>query len=164
MAKKDKVKKDKVKKTDKSFASKLHKIAIMFFLVSFIILFSSSALYFFICMLPTVVAIIVDPGKPRTLGVTVGAMNLAGSMPNWGEILNNSHDIVFALSVASTPSTLLQAYGAAAIGWLLYFFVTRFIAFITLHKTEIRLETINKHQNKLIELWGEETKDSTKKL
>ena len=132
------------------------KLMFLLFLLLVAFLFSAYAVYFLICMIPTIVAVIVDRGKPRTLGVTVGAMNFAGSVPNWLYIMQYSQDVNYALSLAVQPSTLLIAYGVAGIGWIIYFFVARLVAVLIQRKNEASLKKIVKKQQKLIERWGRE--------
>ena len=135
------------------------KLMLFLFLFVAAFVFSAYAVYFLICMIPTIVAAIVDRGNPRTLGITVGAMNFAGAVPNWLYIMQQAQDVDYAISLATRPSTLLIAYGAAGIGWIIYFFVARLVAVLIQRKNENKLKNIVKKQQKLVERWGDGVKN-----
>ncbi len=136
----------------------LKKLLSLVFLTILVFVFSAYTIYFLICMIPTIVASIVDRGTPRTLGITVGVLNFAGSISAWFDLIGRGQDIEYAFYLVLQPSTLLIAYGAAGIGWLIYFFVARFVAVIVLKNNKSAIKKINKKQQKLIERWGERVK------
>ncbi len=120
--------------------------------------FAGSAVFLLICLIPTFIAFFVDRNLPRTLGVTVGAANLTGAVPRWLEVVEANHDPVFALNLALQPMTLLMAYAAAAIGWIIYLAATRFVALVVVSKAEMRIQRLLKQEQNLVERWGPEIK------
>ena len=70
-------------------------------------------------LVPTLVAVLVDRGRPRYLGFTVGAMNCAGVLPFLLVLGNGSVTIAAAAALLAQPFTWVVAYGAAAAGWVL---------------------------------------------
>lgn len=106
------------------------------------------------CLVPTFVAGLIDNGQSRTAWVTVGSMNLAGSIPAWFELWEKGHTINIALELITKPQTLAIAYGAAGLGWVIYYNVTPIVATIMAVKGEKRLKEIAKRQKELTEKWG----------
>ncbi|TNE26713.1 MAG: hypothetical protein EP349_09760 [Alphaproteobacteria bacterium] len=122
------------------------------------IAFAGAALFLFLCMIPTYIALFIDRQFPRTLGLTVGAANLAGTVPNFLEVLKMNDHPANALSLALQPSTLAMAYAGAGIGWLIHLAVTRFVALVIVSKAEMRIQKLAKREQVLIERWGPEIK------
>lgn len=108
------------------------------------------------CMLPTFVAALVDNNLHKTAGMTVGAMNLAGSVPAWLHLWRSGHNLENALSLLMDPETLLVAYGAAAAGWIVYIYIPPVVAAFLVRKYEKRLKDIEKRQKELVRKWGAE--------
>lgn len=155
-------KKQKENKETKQGTGRLRKIATLVFFATFALMFSAQAIYLFVCMIPTVVAVIVDRYNPKTLGITVGAANLAGTIPNWLKVLHIKNDPAYALQLVSHTDTLLLAYSAAGVGWLIYFSMTRFVSLLVINKTEGRVKKIQQTQKKLIDRWGAEVAQTKK--
>ena len=155
--KKAAVKNNKVNKSadsgqDKmSFAMRF--LLLMLFILAFI--FLPTTIVFSVCMVPTLVAAIIDSNVRKTAWLTVGAMNMAGTVPVWFSLLDAGHTIPAAFQLISQPSTFLLPLGGTAIGWLIYNKVTVFVAAIVQKKNEGRLKDIDKRQQILIRKWGE---------
>lgn len=110
------------------------------------------------CMLPSFVAALVDGGRQKTAGVTVGAMNLAGTVPAWLELWQMGAGIEHAIALLLQPRILLMAYVAAALGWALYFYIPPLISSILVRKAEKRLKDIEKRQSELLRKFGDQVK------
>lgn len=106
------------------------------------------------CLVPTFVAALIDNAQPRTAWLTVGCMNFAGAMPSWLTLLENGHRIDQSFELLMQASTLILAYGAAGVGWLIYFNITPFVAGILVMRNEKRLKDIEKRQAALVAKWG----------
>jgi hypothetical protein len=120
------------------------------------VVFLPSTIVFSICMIPTLVAAIVDNNYQKTAWLTVGAMNLAGTVPAWFSLWDTGHTIPGAFNLVMQPETLLIAYGGAFIGWVIYNNITPVVAALVLNKNERRLRAIDKRQKELVKKWGEE--------
>ena len=131
------------------------KFAIFCVLVAAVI-FLPSTLVFLSCMVPTIVASIIDRNPQRTLWITIGALNLAGTVPAVFGLWEKGHHLDNAISTVTDPTNLLIAYGAAGVGWLVYQNITPFVAAIMVRKNEIRLKEIEKRQKELVRKWGED--------
>ncbi len=129
------------------------KFAILTLLIAAGVFFPSTLL-FCGCMIPTFVAALIDNAQPRTAWLTVGCMNLAGTVPSWLTLLENGHRIDQSFELLMQASTLILAYGAAGVGWLIYFNITPFVAGILVMRNEKRLKDIEKRQAALVAKWG----------
>ena len=128
--------------------------AIFMALVSALV-FLPTTIIFTVCMIPTLVAAIVDNHPQRTAWLTVGAMNMAGTVLVWFSLLDSGHTIPAAFQLIVQPSMLLISYGGAAIGWAIYNKVTPLVASVVQSKNERRLKDIDKRQKLLVKKWGD---------
>lgn len=119
-------------------------------------LFYSTTILALGCLVPTFVAALVDRNPQKTAWITVGAMNLAGTVPAIFMLWQNGgRQLDQALSVLLHAGTLIMAYGAAGIGWVLYYNITPLVSSVMLMRNEKRLKDIEKRQKDLIRKWGE---------
>lgn len=109
-----------------------------------------------IALLPTLAAAFVDRSKRKTKAVTVGAMNLAGSVPFMLELWFAGHDFEKAFDIVSDPKAIIVMYSAAAVGYLIDWAMTGIIASVLLQRGKARVKAITKRQNELVERWGKE--------
>jgi hypothetical protein len=106
--------------------------------------------------LPTAVAVLVDRHPRHYLARTVGAMNFAGVIPGALKMWEVGISFASLRQVIASPYQWLVMYGAAGLGWLLFFFVPPVVAMvldIQFDDTKRRLEARAKA---LVEEWGEE--------
>lgn len=129
------------------------RFAIFVLMVTSVIFFQTTVL-FCGCLIPSFVAALVDNHKQRTLWITVGCMNFAGTVPAWFTLWEMGHRISDAFYLLSQPKTLAIAYAGAAIGWVIYYNVTPFVARLMVLKSEKRLKDIEKRQKELARKWG----------
>jgi len=106
--------------------------------------------------LPTVVAVLVDRHKRRYLARTVSAMNLAGVLPGALRMWVAGISFSSLQQVTSSPYTWLVMYGAAAVGWLLYFCVPPIVVMIVEVKVDETKRRLEARAKTLVEEWGEE--------
>lgn len=131
------------------------KFAIFSVLVAAAVFFPTT-LIFCICMLPTFVAAIIDREQQKTMWITIGALNLAGTVPAWFALWRTGHNFDNAVAILTDPMTLFIAMGGAAAGWVIYQNVTIFVAGVMVRKNQKRLRDIDKRQKELTKRWGEE--------
>ena len=122
--------------------------------------FLSSSLVFIVCMLPTLVATLIDKHHQKTLWMTIGAVNLAGTIPAWFRLWDQGRTVGDAIDVLTNPGVLLVAYGAAALGWVIHMNVTPMVASFIVRRNENRLKDIEKRQRELVRKWGDEVAKS----
>ncbi|MFN7114808.1 MAG: hypothetical protein ACK4PK_10680 [Alphaproteobacteria bacterium] len=106
------------------------------------------------CMLPAFVAALIDNKPDKTAGLTVAAMNLAGTMPALLDLWQMGGRIDHALALLLQPQTLLLAYVAAACGWMIYFQVPGVVSGILVKRGQKRLAEIDRRQQELARKWG----------
>jgi len=155
MAEKKTKEKKEIKSNKTSFSLKF---AFFMFFVTMLV-FLPSTLLFAVCLIPTLVAYITDNHQRKTAWLTVGAMNVAGIVPIWFNLIETDHTIDNAIALVSDPSNIMISFGGALIGFFIQMNVTPFVAGIISLKNEARLRTIEKRQKDLIIKWG---KDITK--
>ncbi|MBK1698569.1 hypothetical protein [Rhodovibrio salinarum] len=109
-----------------------------------------------VCMMPTLAAWLVDRQPGRALATSVCLLNLAGSLPAVLEVWNRGHDVASAQWVMSDPVTWLAAYGAAAVGWLLFALLPPVLRAYHARTTARRIRQLQKKQEALEKDWGPE--------
>jgi hypothetical protein len=131
------------------------RFAIFMVLVAALV-FLPFTIVFLVCMIPTIVSSVIDNHRQKTAWLTVGAMNLAGTIPVLFTLAETGRTLGGAVQIISTPANLLMAYGGAAAGVFIYNYITPMVASVVFHKNEKRLRDIEKRQKELIKKWGEE--------
>jgi len=86
--------------------------------------------------------------------MTVGAMNLVGTLPAALTLWEKGGRIEQAIALLLQPQTLMIAYVAAAFGWAIYFYVPPIVAGMMVRRNEKRLKDIEKRQQELVRKWG----------
>ncbi len=133
----------------------LQKIRILgMVLVAFIFLPTTIMMLF--ALLPTVVAALIDRSGKLTKALTVGSMNLAGTMPFLLQLWTTGHSVENALVIISDPRTIIVIYCAAGIGYLIEWAMSGLVGSIMVQSSGARLKEIKKRQLALIARWGEE--------
>ena len=120
------------------------------------LVFLPSTIVFSVCMIPTLVAAIIDNEQRKTAWLTVGSMNLAGTVPGVFNLWDMGHTVPAAFQLVAQPMTIMLSFGGAAVGWMIYYNVTPIVALIILRKNEGRLKDIEKRQKVLVKKWGAE--------
>lgn len=105
-------------------------------------------------LLPTVVAWIVDRDSEKSAALTVGAMNLCGIAPYVILLWQGGHSMERAMRFLADPSTWLVMYGAAAVGWVIYFLVPQVVAAGIAMRNESRIRTLEAQRATLVAEWG----------
>lgn len=120
------------------------------------VVFLPTTILLVIGMLPTFVATLVDRSREKVMGMTVGAMNLAGCTPFVIELWSGEHTPEHALEIVSQPLPVTVMYAAAALGYLIEWSMTGIVAAVMSQKATARLKAIDDQQKKLVERWGRE--------
>lgn len=119
------------------------------------IVFLPTSIVLGICLLPAVVAGIIDRHPKKTAWLTVGALNFAGTVPSCISLWDSSHTLETALQLITQPVTLLMAYGGAAVGWFLQYNIPPFVAAYLFRRAENRVKDIERQQKELQRKWGD---------
>lgn len=109
-------------------------------------------------MLPTLVALVVDRSRDKLAAITVGPMNVAGLLLPLTTLWFGSNDIALATTILSRPANGALVYGAAAVGWMIYFTVPGLVARGLVARRRQKITDLSVEQKKLVEAWGEDVK------
>ncbi len=113
-----------------------------------------SVLILGIGMLPTLAAMITDRRKEKYATLCVGCMNFTGVMPFMIRLWTEDHSYDHAFTVIADPFTWLVMYGAAALGWAIYFVAPGVVGMFIGMRTEQRIQRLRRRQRDLVEEWG----------
>jgi hypothetical protein len=120
------------------------------------LIFLPSTILLVVGMIPTVVAYVVDRDPEKTAPMTVGGLNLAGVVTFVISLWQTGHSMAALSKVLTDPFAWLVMYGAAGLGWTLYYGIPPAVAgWITL-RAEARIAQRIEEQRELIDLWGTE--------
>ncbi len=128
------------------------------FMLPVIAVLAPSCMVLTINMVPTIVAYVVDRSREKYLAVTVGLLNVCGSLPALAALWQQDQSYGAALDIASNPFYWLMAYGAAAIGWVVYLGLPPILEHYYGITSHARLHNHQRKQQILVEAWGEEVR------
>ena len=105
-------------------------------------------------LVPTGVAFIMERGKGYYGGLTVGAMNMAGTAPYLADLWSQGHTISVALGIITNVFAWMMFYGAALFGWAIYSTTPAAVsAFMTMTSGH-RITALRAQQRELVQKWG----------
>lgn len=105
---------------------------------------------------PTFVAYLIDRDPEKSAALTVGAMNLCGVAPFVVRLWQRGHEMGMTLRMLADPGTWLVMFGAAAIGWLLYFFIPQIVAAVMSLRSQSKIKELEERRSLLVADWGAE--------
>ena len=105
-------------------------------------------------MTPTLAALITDRRKEKYATLCVGCMNFTGVLPFMVELWTDDHSYENAFSLIGDPFTWLVMFGAAAIGWAIYFVAPGIVGMFIAMRADQRIERLKRRQRDLVEEWG----------
>ena len=112
-------------------------------------------------MIPALVARVVDPGPGRHLTITVGSLNLAGSLWFVHDIWSAGQSFAAIGPTLSDMMGWLAALVGAGTGWTLHWIMPVISRRIAETKSSVRLARLRKRQVELVEQWGEPVRSVT---
>ena len=113
-----------------------------------------TALLIAVGMVPSLVAYIIDRDPEKSAPMTVAPLNMCGILPFMMELWKHDHTMQAAITKIADPLTWLVMYGAAGVGWALYFLVPPIVTNIEVMRAQGRIESLNGRKKDLIEEWG----------
>lgn len=105
-------------------------------------------------MLPTLGAMLADRRKERYATLCVGCMNFMGVLPYLIQLWTENHSYEHAFQLIGQPFTWLVMYGAAALGWAIFFVAPGIVGMFIAVRTERRIQALRRRQRELVEEWG----------
>jgi hypothetical protein len=109
-------------------------------------------------ILPGMVAVLIDQEKQRYISKIVLAFNLIGLIPYVAKIIRSSMSDVVAIDMMIEPMTWMVIYGAAAIGWMVYWFFPEAGQLINTIMINSKVNKLEDELEALCQEWGEEIK------
>lgn len=119
-------------------------------------LFLPTLIVLALAMLPTLGAYAAERSRERHLVVTVGLMNLSGSLPAVVKLWSLGQSFASVGPVIHDVFGWLIAYGAAGCGWLIYLIMPPVVGAYYRVVSEARIRVLKHSQRDLVELWGAE--------
>jgi hypothetical protein len=117
-----------------------------------------SCIVLIVNMAPTIVAYMVDKSREKYLAITVGLLNFCGTLPALAGLWQEGQSYDAALEISTSPFHWLMAYGAAAIGWVIYLSLPPILGHYYGVTSQARLHNHQRKQQILVESWGEEVR------
>jgi hypothetical protein len=153
------------RKRGKGSSSGMMTVLLILFPVGLI--FLPSTILLAVGMIPTVVAYVVDRDPDKTAPMTVGGLNFAGVLTFLISLWQAGHTMAAMTRVLTDPFAWLVMYGAAGLGWVLYYGIPPAVAGWVILRAEARIAQRIEEQRELTALWGtdvngivEEVKDA----
>ena len=125
-------------------------------IIALAIVAAPTALIFAVGMVPTVVALLIDRDAGRYGAIAVGSLNFCGVFPSAIDLWQAGHTVQQALDTISNPYDLAIMFGAAGVGWLLYFGLPPLIGALLVQRHEAEIRRIEERQAALQKEWGPE--------
>ena len=107
-----------------------------------------------LAMLPTLGAHVAERSRERHLVMTVGLMNLCGSLPAVVKLWSLGQSFASIGPVIHDVFAWLIAYGAAGCGWLIYLITSPVVGAYFRVSSETRVRMLTHSQRNLVENWG----------
>jgi hypothetical protein len=137
------------------------KILAVVILFPFAAVLLPTTLVFFVMMAPTWVAYITDRARDKSLAVTVGMLNFAGTLPAIIELWTRGQSHQMAMTLITDLFVWVVAYGAAFGGWMIFAFMPTVVGSYYRMTTDARMKGLVKQQKALIAEWGHAVTDGT---
>lgn len=133
--------------------------------LSFLILFPMlflmlpTVVFFFLSMLPTFIALIIDTSsktKFKYKWLCIGGLNFAGSLPFLFKLWFGSNTLDGAINLFLGHVSFIIIYVVAAVGWIFYRCIPPVILSFLEMSDQRRVVHLRELQKKLVAKWGEE--------
>lgn len=107
-------------------------------------------------LVPTFAAFLSSREEGVYRGLTVGFVNMAGILPLLLTLWGNSHTVGQATFLLADPLNWLMMYGAAGIGWLVFYTVPPGVLAVMRWRYQMEIRQHRKTQQDLIGEWGKD--------
>lgn len=150
-----------VRKAKRSGTSPWVKILVLILLFPFAAVLLPTTLVLSVMMAPTIVAYVIDRSREKYLAITVGLMNLAGTLPAIITLWSRGQSHPVAMDLIGDVFVWAVAYGAASAGWLIFAIMPTLVGSYFRATTEARIMGIVRRQKALIADWGHGVAEGT---
>jgi hypothetical protein len=107
-----------------------------------------------VALVPTVVAFLMERKNGWYGGVTVGALNLAGTAPYLADLWFKGHTIDGATGIITSVLAWAVFYGCAALGWAIYVVTPNIVSSFMAMTAGRHITTLRARQRELVQTWG----------
>jgi hypothetical protein len=132
------------------------RLAVLVFLLPAAAVLLPSTILLSVLMLPTLCAWIVDRVPGRSLALSIGLLNGAGTIPGMVQLWSGGHDLPTMSRVLGDPYVWFAAYLAAGAAWLIFLMLPPLLQRYYAFASDSRLRGLQKRQEKLRAEWGQE--------
>lgn len=115
-----------------------------------------SCIVILVMMVPTIVIYVIDQTREKYFAITVGLLNVCGAMPAEVHLWQRGQSYDAAFDIVSDPFYWLMAYGAAAVGWVIYLGLPPIFSHYYGITSHSRLLNHIDKQEALVQSWGQE--------
>ena len=107
--------------------------------------------------IPPIVAYYVDRDREKHAALAVGSLSFAAVLPYCLDLWLGSFTVRQVMLILSDPFTWLVVYGAAGIGWLLYFMLPNAAYSYLKLVSEQQMLSLRKEHRAMVAEWGSAT-------
>ncbi|MEM7172773.1 MAG: hypothetical protein AAF530_21600 [Pseudomonadota bacterium] len=107
-------------------------------------------------MAPTIFAFFAERAQQKHLTLTIGLLNICGSLPALVTLWEVGHSHTTMLALLQDNTTWLTAYLFAAFGWVIYLVSAFGVAQYHRGTIDARLDALEQKQRDLLEAWGDD--------
>ncbi len=132
----------------------MYKILAWFLAPVFVITALPTVILLTVGMVPTIVAYIVDRNPMKYASRTVGYLNFCGCLPYALGLWTGDHSVDAVIAILVDPFAWFAMYGAAAVGWLIYYTTPPVVAAWMAVNHKIRQQALKARQTELMNEWG----------
>jgi hypothetical protein len=129
-------------------------ILIAIVMVFLAVVFAPTTLVIAFAMAPTVLMFVMDDDKQKNRTLSVGALNLAGTVPALFELWARWNTIAGAVEMIATAHPWRLAFGGALTGWLMTWLVPIAIGNYMVKQRESNLDELEKRHETMRDVWG----------
>lgn len=113
-----------------------------------------TSLLLFIGLLPSLIAFLFSTKGRGPRASTVFAMNIAGCVPFVFKLWAGANDFEASVDIVTNAKYLSIIYMSAAFGYMIDWVVTGIVTSYLYQKGILRMKSIKKTQEKMVENWG----------
>lgn len=129
-------------------------IIIALVLVFLAVVFAPTTLVVAFAMAPTVLMLVLDGDQQKNRTLSVGALNLAGTVPALFELWARWNTIPGAVEMIATAHPWRLAFGGALLGYLMTVVVPILSGNYMVKQRETSLDALEKRQELMRDVWG----------
>ena len=107
-----------------------------------------------VALVPTAVAFIMERKKGWYGGITVGAMNMAGTLPYLTDLWFKGHTVDAAIGIITSVMAWFVFYGCAAVGWAIYAITPNVVSSFMAMTAGRQITSLRTKQRDLVQTWG----------